>query len=682
MTPRAALVVALAWPMAALGQTYTIDPVIVTAKPPGALTVPSPEERRIEIEKTPGAVEVVPSEAFRDTRVQTIKDMLDFTPGVFSQHKFGEDSRLSIRGSGLSRNFHLRGLKLLIDGVPVNLADGSGDFAEVDPLSVRHVEVFKGANALQFGASSLGGAINFVSPTGRESPALAFGRAEAGSFGFQRFQLGSAGARGPWDYYVAPSFVRSHGFRDQTEQMTGRFVSNVGYRPHEGAETRFYFTYTDVDQEVPSSVSRNDVFAPKSVAGANVINDHQRNIQSARFANKTTFLLDNEVQVDLGAYYSDKQLFHPIFQVIDNKSYDYGLFGRASGEGRLFGFRNETVVGANLARGVIDNKRFVNVGGSRGAMTFSAEDTAANYDLYVENRFYMLPPLALVLGGQLTYAERVSNDLFLADGNDTADKSYIGISPKVGLLWQVDQDWQVFGNVSRSFEAPTFAELNPTAVPGFADLSAQRATTVEIGTRGRRAAFAWDVAFYRAWIDDELLLFADNTGATFAVNANRTIHQGIELGGEIRLWSGLLQTGAERDELRLRQAYTYSDFRFDGDPVFRDNRLPGAPEHYYRAQLEYRSPLGFRFGPDVEWVPRAYFADNANTLKTSAYAIFGFRAAAEVTRGVELFLDARNLADTVYISNVSSIPTPNPANQNVFFPGDGRAVYVGVVARW
>jgi iron complex outermembrane recepter protein len=682
MSARLTLAAVLAWPVAAFAQ-ITTPAVTVTGEAPGTLTVPSPTERRRELEKTPGAVEVVPSESFRDTRVQTIKDMLDFTPGVFSQHKFGEDSRLSIRGSGLSRNFHLRGLKLLVDGVPVNLADGSGDFAEVDPLSVRHIEVYKGANALQFGASSLGGAINFVSPTGGESSALAFGRAEAGSFGFHRFQLGGAGASGPWDYYVAPSFIRAHGFRDQTEQMTGRFVSNVGFRPNEGAETRFYFTYTDVDQEVPSSVSRNAVFAqPKSVAAVNVFNDHQRNIQSARFANKTTVLLDNDIQLDLGAYYLGKQLFHPIFQVIDQKSYDLGLFARAQGESKLFGLRNESVVGFNFARGTIDDKRFINVGGSRGALTFSAEETAASYDLYAENRLFVLPQVALVLGGQLTYAERVSNDRFLTDGNDTADKSYVGFSPKAGLLWQVDRDWQVFGNVSRSFEAPTFSEINPTATPGFADLRPQKATTVEIGIRGRRAAFAWDVAFYRAWIDDELLLFMDGTGTTFALNANRTIHQGIELGGEIRLWSGLFQAGTQPDEVRLRQAYSYSDFRFDGDPTFRDNRLPGAPEHFYRAQLEYRSPFGFRFGPDVEWVPRAYFADNANTLKTSAYAIFGFRAAAEVMRGVDVYFDARNLADTVYISNVSSIPAPTAANQNVFFPGDGRAFYLGVRAQW
>jgi iron complex outermembrane receptor protein len=368
--------------------------------------------------------------------------------------------------------------------------------------------------------------------------------------------------------------------------------------------------------------------------------------------------------------------------VIDQKSYDVGLFARAQGEGTLLGLKNESVVGVNFARGTIDDKRFINFGGSRGAPTFSSEETAAAYDIYGENRLFVLPALAAVLGGQVTFTDRVNNDRFLPDGKDTASKSYIGFSPKVGLLWQVARDWQAYGNISRSFEAPTFSELNPTATPGFADLKPQKATTAEIGTRGRREAFAWDAALYRARIDNELLLFTDNSGAAFAFNAGKTVHRGIELGAEIRLWADVFQSGAQPDGLWLRQAYTYSDFRFDGDPVFRDNRLPGAPEHYYRGQLEYRSPLGFRFGPDVEWVPRAYFADNASTLKTSAYAIFGFRAAAEVRRGVDLFLDARNLADTAYISNISSIPAPTAANQNVFFPGDGRAAYVGLRARW
>ncbi len=106
-------------------------------------------------------------------------------PGVFVQPKWGDDTRLSIRGSGLSRNFHLRGLQLYMDGIPINTADGYGDFQEIDPTAYRYIEVYKGANALRFGANSLGGAINFVMPTGYDADAFG-ARVDMGSFGFHK----------------------------------------------------------------------------------------------------------------------------------------------------------------------------------------------------------------------------------------------------------------------------------------------------------------------------------------------------------------------------------------------------------------------------------------------------------------------------------------------------------------
>jgi len=61
------------------------------------------------------------------------------------------------------------------------------DLFEIDPTAYRYVEVYKGANALRYAANSLGGAINFVMPTGYD--ALRFdGRIDAGSFGYLKSQ--------------------------------------------------------------------------------------------------------------------------------------------------------------------------------------------------------------------------------------------------------------------------------------------------------------------------------------------------------------------------------------------------------------------------------------------------------------------------------------------------------------
>src|SRR5690606_1203908 len=117
----------------------------------GSLTVPTTAEATAEIQQTPGAVEVVSDQAYKpSTPSATLKDALDYVPGVFVQTKWGEDTRLSIRGSGLSRNFHGRGIQLIMDGiVPVTTADGASDFQEIDPTAYRYIEVYKGANALR-----------------------------------------------------------------------------------------------------------------------------------------------------------------------------------------------------------------------------------------------------------------------------------------------------------------------------------------------------------------------------------------------------------------------------------------------------------------------------------------------------------------------------------------------------
>src|SRR3546814_4090003 len=100
-----------------------------------SMTQPDLERARDEIRKTAGGVTIVDTEQVREGRVSNFNDTLGMATGVFAQSRFGaEESRLSIRGSGLQRTFHGRGIKLMQDGIPVNLADGSFDFQTIEPI--------------------------------------------------------------------------------------------------------------------------------------------------------------------------------------------------------------------------------------------------------------------------------------------------------------------------------------------------------------------------------------------------------------------------------------------------------------------------------------------------------------------------------------------------------------------
>jgi len=651
----------------------------------GSLTAPTTAEAKADIQLTPGAVEVVPAEAYKaSTPAVTLKDALNYVPGVFVQPKWGEDTRLSIRGSSLSRNFHLRSIQLTMDGIPINTADGYGDFQEIDPSVYRYLEVYKGANALRFGANALGGAINFVMPTGYDSD-LFRTRVDVGSFDFHKASISSGNVSGAVDYFAAVTAEEADGFRDHSDGHSVRGSVNLGYRLSEDAETRFYVNANEVRQRIPGSVSRDSALAsPETAAAANVANDWQRNIDTLRIANKTAVRLMPGTLLEVGAFYVDRHLMHPIFEWLDYKYNDYGGFARLTDESRIAGFANRLIAGVNLHNGTIDTRQYVNTGGEKGAPTVDADDKAQNFSAYLENHFYVMPTVALVAGTQFLHAER-KREAHL--GTVSGETDFDLWSPKGGIVWDVDRRWQVFANVSRSAEVPSFGEsvsgpafLGLPTIP-FTDIKAQRATTYEIGTRGEREDLTWDLTAYRAEIDDELLCFYSAFGNCNVSNADKTVHQGLEIGFGVAVLKSILEPGNRPDKVWLQTAYTFNDFFFDNDSTFGDNALPGAPRHLLTAELIYRHPSGFYAGPTAEWVPEAYYADSANTLKTEAYAIWGAKIGFDNGGPISAYLEGRNLSDKAYIASTSIIDRAQPGSP-LFEPGSGRAVYGGVQVKW
>jgi iron complex outermembrane receptor protein len=145
----------------------------------------------------------------------------------------------------------------------------------------------------------------------------------------------------------------------------------------------------------------------------------------------------------------------------------------------------------------------------------------------------------------------------------------------------------------------------------------------------------------------------------------------------VSLFKGTAVRSGDPDRIWLNVAYTYSDFRYDNDATFGRNRLPGAPPHFVRAELLYRHPSGFSFGPNIEWVPVSYFVDSANTLTTEAYLLWGLKAAYDDGKSFSAYIEGRNLSDRAYIASTSIIDRAG-ANSPLFNPGNGRAVYAGV----
>lgn len=681
-------------------EVSTLGTVVVTDKKDSSLTVPSAETTAQQLNKVAGGTNLILGEDLKKGRVNTWRDVFQSSPGVFVQPRFGaEEARISIRGSGIQRTFHGRGITVLQDGIPVNLTDGAFDMQGIEPLASDYVSVWRGANALRYGSSTLGGAIDFTSKTGYTAD-LFQARAEYGSFGTMRGQVSSGEVVGPADYYVSLTHWNQDGFRDHADQSTQKVIGNLGWRLNNEWENRFFIAAANSRSELPGSLTKNQLYQDptqangrtNSLTGSNLGLNQQRNYEALRLSDKISWRdRTSQQSFDGSVYWAWKDLDHPIFQVIDQETNDVGLHLVYENSTELFGRKNRFTVGTNQGYGVANAAQFDNNAGNRGTKRLDQTQTATNHDLFVENEHYFTDRFALVLGSQFLLATREIESHpelnFAAAQTRSFSEAYTSWNPKVGFLYDFTKEIVGYLNYSHSSEPPSFSELGSTATGGVKPIDQQVANTIEIGNRGKAGRFEWDATYYYAWIQDEYLTVNNAQGASLGTDsATATHHQGIELGLTTKLWEGLWETGATekgvKDSLSIRQTYLWQQFQFDSDPVYGNSSLPGMPEHVYRAELTYEHPCGFYIGPSVDWVPVKAPVDEANTLYAEEYALLNARVGYKTKKGFSIFFEAKNLLDTTYAASTGVIADARPgsvgSNTSQFLPGDGQSFYGGV----
>jgi iron complex outermembrane receptor protein len=659
---------------AEVADAAALPAVVINGQRSGSLTGPDIDAQKQRLDETAGSVGFVDSEAYRNTYASNLHDVLANSPGVFVQTRYGQELRLSIRGSGLARGYHTRGLLILQDGIPTNLADGSGDYYQIDPLALRSTEIFKGGNGLAYGASTLGGAINFVTPTAYTAVAPALIRIEGGGYGNGRASGQASSVFGHADALVNATYSHSDGWREHERGDYGQFNANVGYRIAQNVETRFYGGYYAVNQLLPGSLTLQQAQDdPQQATAASISGNQARDTRTERIANRTSIRLDHG-QIDFDTWLIHKSLNHPIFQVLNENGATYGFAPHYSGALNLVGLRNELYAGAQFFGGRNHAQRFVNMSGNSGAQTLDAEQVSNNYEAYFEDRLFVTDTVSLMTGAKL-FRDLRDYDNRTAGAADS--KAYSGVNPKLGLLWLPKAEMQVFADITRSQDVPDFGDLTQTfgATSRFVPLAAQKAWTLETGTRGRHDRLGWDFTIYRAELRDEMLQFTTNPNVPATTfNANRTRHQGVELGLS---WEALRNALASGDRVTVHQLWNYNDFAFRNDAQYGSNQIAGTPANVLRTSVDYRQPGGFYLTPSLDWVPDGAWTDDRNSVRAPGYTLLGMQTGVEWRNGVALFLDARNLTDRHYVSDISTVTVANSASA-IYYPGDGRNIYAGL----
>ena len=710
-----------------------------TPQPAPPIAAAAPPQRAIDTARTrvdalPGGTAVVDAEDLAGKANVTIADTLASVPGVVVQSFFGgnDQPRIQIRGSGLQQNPVERGILVLQDGLPINRADGSYIVGLADPRQAEFIEVYRGYTANRLGATVLGGAINFVSPTGSTAPGVVLGL-EGGSFG-QITATGQAGARqGDLDGLIQLSTSHRDGFRDYNASERTNIGLNSGIRISDNITTRLFLGYTNLGFDVAGPLTKAAMEAdPRQVhrgpvvvggnptnPGPNVVRDRpRRESEQFRVGSRTTATFGaHVVDMLIGYTHTDDMFRFPIAGGIRSTTggdlTGVARYAYAPDKSRALPLFELT---AQYAWGTADRAYHLNQSGRQGALFGENDLESSTLSLYAGLNVPVGRSVTISPSISYAHASRINDDVYAAATRPTAaynptnptvalpngavvatDNSYThrysGWSPSLGLLYELSPRNNLFAAVSRSFEPPTHDDLlatingTPNSSPGrpqppnpafpseaFAtpDLDAQTATTIEAGWRGRNGGIAWNAVAYYSWVDNELLNLRDSSGVSLgSVNADKTTHFGIEFGVSAKL----------TDRLSGRLAYTFQDFRFDGDPVHGNNRLAGAPRHTIVAALGYAFTPALYAEVEVNWRPDKTPVDNANTLYADPFTVVNARASYQLTDTIMLYGEVRNVFDEVYASS-TLIVDQAVVGQAAFLPGDGRAFIIGAKTRF
>src|SRR5882724_6258759 len=233
--------------------------VTVTGEAIGSLTSGSPEESAKQKTQVSGGFTIKTTDDMKLGRASNFEDLLQRAPGVFLQSENGSEvSKISIRGSGVTSEDEPLGVMFLLDGLNFNQGDGEAILEDFDVASLSHAEIFRGADALRYGALTLGGAINLVPLTGYDAAPFQV-RLEGGSYGYFRGEISSGAVEGRLDQFGSIGFRERDGFREHSRENTEILFADLGYKFSDQVENRFYLTLDRTNRNLPGGLTKSEM---------------------------------------------------------------------------------------------------------------------------------------------------------------------------------------------------------------------------------------------------------------------------------------------------------------------------------------------------------------------------------------------------------------------------------------
>ena len=621
---------------------------------------------------------------------------------VLNRQNYAQDLQLSIRGFGARSTFGIRGVRVIVDGIPATMPDGQGQASSIALSSVGRIEVLRGPLAQLYG-NAAGGVVQVFSEDAAAQPTATFSAAGAPDGLFKLGTKFSTSTPG-YDLTLDASHFHTSGWREHSAAQRGQF--NARWHTELGRGTGLSVVANALEQPIsqdPLGLTRAQFDAdPHQTAAPAIAQDARKSVRQQQlgsviehgFGDDTLF----SARVYAGTRDLDNALSTPlapqaaptssggIVQFVRNYAGGAAQLAHTLrfGEGRALRLTG----GIELDRMVENRQGYINNGGNQGALKRDERNRVDNRDAFVQAGLDASPQWSVTGGVRASRVHFRTEDHFIVAGNpdDSGGVDYSATNPVLGVAWHATPQLNVYANVGRGFETPTFTELayRASGTGLNTDLRASRSRHAEVGAKWKPAAGQRiDLGFFDIATNDEIVVDTNNGGRSTFKNAGRTSRRGIEL----------TYNGQLADSLRASLSLTELRARFDEDfvsgsgstavTVPAGNRLPGTPQRNAFAELVWtplRAWSGFNAALELVHTG-ALYVDDANSDAASASTLLNLRAALAQQGGGWRFselLRVDNATDRRYAGSV----IVNEANKRFFEPALPRRWLLAVTAKY
>ena len=630
----------------------------------------------------------------------SLDESLRPVPGLFvsNRHNLSQGDRLSLRGLGARAAFGVRGLMVLLDGIPLTMPDGQSQLNNLDLGATGRVEVLRGPSSALYGNAGGG-----VIAAHTSAPADAAWRVEprvvSGSHGLLRLQTRLSGQTADTRYFASVYDLRSEGYRDHADARARGLNARATHRLDDRLEVTLLMHLYDAPYLFnPSSldkVAASDT--PHSARGFVVGQGASKKVRQSQAGLRLNYRWAPGLKSALIAYGVERALVNPIpGRIVGLDRTAFGL--RSEHEFAWEGMRINT--GFDLDAQSDERREFANDGlpdGTApsderifelvqyGAQQQDQGETVRSFGPFASLEKDLTPALSLTLAGRYDHYRFAVDDRLGAGPGARAMSQF---SPMAGLVFTPAPLTRLYAHAATAFQTPTTSELGnrPEGAGGFnPELEPERILGVEVGLRHRLPSYnlGIDLVLFQLQVRDALIPFQvedPQSEEIYFRNAGRTRNRGIELALDC----------TPRRDLRAALTYAFGDYVFEdyriAGVVLGGNEVPGVPRHRVFASLGYRHAGGLFADFELERVG-SYWANDFNGPAPGGDGAGGdFRNDAHTRADMRLGLDWRNVTAFLVIENLlaaryNGSVVPNAFGARFFEPAPGRTLRLGLGAR-